>query len=217
MKRFLTLALLALFIAVPAFSQVALEGNVSSIPGVVRDSIGVGTALTLGTTSMTLADPTVSGTLTTDGFDAVLNSELILCGDQANNGTIYLGPLVGTLDGTYTVATIAGTACTAADNATEGTADAPIGFANNAFKVYGMLCEVTGSGSNGVTLSFRSAEAELSTALSCTIATSATSCAAVLDGAVTVAAGATVAVKVVNTEDLSAQDAWCKAFIGIVP
>ena len=28
-----------------------------------------------------------------------------------------------------------------------------------------------------------------------------------------VAAGATVAMKVVNTEDLSAQDGWCKVFI----
>ena len=217
MRKTLALLSLVLLLAVPAFAQTELNGNVSSTEQTVRDSIGVGTAISLGTTSATIKDPTVDGTLTTDGFDAVLNSDIILCGDLANNGTIYFGPGLGELDGTQTGLEIAGTACSALDNATEATADAPIGFANNAFKVYGMLCEVTGSGSNGVTLTARSGAADLSTSLTCTIATTQTSCAAVLDGAVTIAANATIAIKAVDTEDLSAQDGWCKLFIGIVP
>lgn len=217
MRKTFALLALVLLLSVPSFAQVAVEGNVGPTEGTVRDSIGVATALSLGTTSATIQDLTVDGTFTTDGFDTVLASDLILCGQQANTGTIYMGPALGVLDGTGTDSSIGGAACDALDNATEATADAPIGFADNAFKVYGMLCEVSSAGSNGVTISARSGAAALSTALSCTIPTGSTSCAAILDGAVTIAADATVAIQVVNTEDLSAQDAWCKWFIGIVP
>lgn len=217
MKRLLSLIVLALLIGLPAAAQdVRVEGNIGATERDVYDSAGVKSAVKLGT-----AGATVTGTLTltnaqlvTGSFDAVLNAELILCGQQADNGTIYMGPGLGELDGTQTVLTIGGTACNALDNATEATADAPIGFANNAFKVYGMLCEVSSSGSNGVTITGRSAAADLSPSMSCTVATTETSCVDVLATPATVAAGATIAIKVVNTEDLSAQDAWCRWFIG---
>lgn len=213
MRKFLALSILALLIAIPVSAQnVRLNGNITSTDQSVFDASGTKSALKLGT-----AGVTVDGLLTTGGFDAVLSTDLILCGQQPNNTTGYAGPALGWIDGTGTDSSIGGTACDALDSGTEATADAAIGFANNSFKVYGMLCEVSSSGSNGVAISARSGAAALSTALACSIATSATSCAAVLSSPVTIAAGATVAIKIVNTEDLSAQDAWCRWFIGILP
>ena len=203
------IAVLALC-AMPAMAQdgFRLFGNAPSNPQPVYDAIGVSTALSLGT-----AGAVVRGYLQRPD---VLMADLIMCGQQANTGTIYMGPGLGELDGTQTVYTIGGTACDALDNATEATADAPVGFANNAFYVYGMLCEVSSSGTNGVTISGRTAAGALSPAMSCTIPTGETSCVDVLATPATVAAGATVAIQVVNTEDLSLQDAWCRWQIGFL-
>jgi hypothetical protein len=213
---FLVGILLALAFPVTA-QQVQLDGNISSTEVVVSDSIGVQSALMVGTAGIsstgTLA---VTGQFSFGTFDAMLD-DVILCGDQANNGEIFFGPALGSIDGTYTDSSIASTACDALDDATEATADEAIGFANQALTVYGMVCEVSGSGSNGVTITARSAEANLSPSLACTIATTETTCAAALATPATVAAGATIAVSVVNTEDLSLQDGWCKLYFGFVP
>ncbi len=156
---------------------------------------------------------------------AGLAQDVILCGQQANAGTIYMGPASGfAAAGLYSAGltandlsyAIGGTGCDALDNATEATADAPL-YANNAFRVLGMFCEVSSSGANGVALTLRSAAADLSPTATCTVATGATTCAVALATPATVAAGATFALKVVNTEDLSLQDAWCSAKIEVVP
>lgn len=213
MKRSLIFLAAVLLLAAPAVAQdgARFMGNIDSTERSVYDAAGVPSALKISTDTVE-----IDGTLKTGGFDAVLNAELILCGQQANNGTIYMGPELGSIDGTHTDGSIGGTACDALDNATEATADAPIGFANNGFKVYGMLCEVSDSGSNGVTITGRSAAANLSPSMSCTIATGDTSCVDVLASPASIAADATVAIQVVNTEDLSLQDAWCKWFIGLL-
>jgi hypothetical protein len=136
------------------------------------------------------------------------------CGQQANNGTIYFGPVTAFLTGDYSSAYVMGDAqCNALDNATEATADAPVGYGNTSFKVLGMMCEASSSGSNGVSFTLRSAEADLTPSVTCTVATGETTCSTVTASTTDVAAGATLAMKVVNTEDLSAQDGWCKVFI----
>jgi hypothetical protein len=145
---------------------------------------------------------------------AAMVDQVILCGDSPNNTTLYSGPVVAFLGGDYTTDySLASGGCAALDNATEATADAPIGFANTSFKVLGMMCEVTSSGSNGQSFTMRSAEANLTPSVTCTIATGDTSCTSVTASTTDVAAGATIAVQTVTTEDLSAQDWWCKVFI----
>lgn len=46
--------------------------------------------------------------------------------------------------------------------------------------------------------------------MTCTVATGDTSCVSVTGSTTDVAAGATVAIQAVNTEDLSLQDFWCR-------
>ena len=172
---------------------------------------------------------TDSVTLTTDGAgdaeavlpensvgadeSAVMADSFVACGQQANTGTIYGGPALSSLNGDGAEDGIAGAVCDALDNADEGTADLPLGFANTAFKVSGMLCEVSSSGANGVVLALRSALAAITPAVTCTVATGATTCSPAVGSTTDVAAGATVAVSAVNTEDLSLQDFWCRVFI----
>jgi hypothetical protein len=209
-KRFVILTLCILALAFPATAQVYIEGNASSSETNVYDSVGTKTALKVGTSSVG-----VDGSFTTGGFDAFFTSDLILCGQQANNGTIYGGPALGILDGTGTDSSIGGTACDALDSATEATADAPVGITTGGtIKIYGMVCEVSSSGSNGVTLTARSGAADLSTSMTCTIAAGATGCVDMLASPVAIASTATVAMKVVNTEDLSTGDFWCRWFVG---
>ena len=150
--------------------------------------------------------------------------EAIFCGDLGN-GTVYTSPVSGYPAAIFYASTtaaadlsyaLAGDGCAAQDNATEATAD-EIMFANNALEVLGFYCTVTGSGSNGVTLSMRSAEAALTPAVSVTIATTDTTEAANTVTTTDIAAGATVAVAAVSTEDLGAQDFWCLAKLMVVP
>lgn len=144
---------------------------------------------------------------------ALMVEQVIFCGDNANDGTIYGGPNTTLLGGDYSASSaLNSAACQALDSATEATADAAL-FANTAFKVDGMFCKVDSSGSNGVTFTLRSAEADTTPAISCTIATSETTCTSTTGSTTDIAAGATVAVKSVTTEDLSTNDFWCKVFI----
>lgn len=145
-----------------------------------------------------------------DEFAAGPVVNIVFCGQQANNGTIYLGPADDSYDAGGGEYAIGGVACDALDSATEATADGPISIAsNNAIKVTGMTCKASSSGSNGVAFTLRTGAAATTPSIGCTVATSATTCT---DNAFTttdIVAGATMAVRAVNTEDLSAQDGWC--------
>jgi len=142
---------------------------------------------------------------------SVMYDSIVFCGQQANTGTIYGGPADDSYDGGGSEFAIGGTVCDGLDNATEATADAPISIASDtAFKVTGMLCKVSGAGSNGVVLTLRTAEGDLTPSVTCTVGTGATTCSTTQGSTTDIAAGATMAVKAVNTEDLSAQDFWCK-------
>ena len=63
----------------------------------------------------------------------------------------------------------------------------------------------------------RSAAADMTPSLTCTIAGtgSATHCRALTSTTTDVAAGATIAVKAVTLEDLSAQDIWCELYFSL--
>jgi len=141
----------------------------------------------------------------------------IFCGDLPNNTTNYTSPVTGYASGPFYAGgltandldyTLAGTGCAAEDNTTEATAD-EVMFADVAAKVVGMYCQVTGSGSNGVTLHVRTAAGATTPDVTCTIATATTGCFAATPTTTDIAAGATVAVSAVTTEDLSTQDYWC--------
>ena len=145
---------------------------------------------------------------------AVMVDQVIFCGQNANNSTIYGGPIVAFLGGDYTASgAIGGTVCDALDNATEATADAPLGFANTAFKILGMICEVDTSGANGLTLTLRDDAADIVPSVTCTIATGQTTCTSVVASTTDVAAGSAMAIKSVTTTDLSLNDFWCKVFV----
>ena len=148
---------------------------------------------------------------------------ILLCGQLADSGTLYVTPATGFGAGNghnYGAANddfkIGGAGCDAMDNATEATADAVM-YANTAFKVVGLFCQVSSSGSNGVTLNLRSATANLTPDITLTIPTAETTAAVSKATSVDIAAGATFALKTVTTENLSAQDAWCLANIVLQP
>lgn len=174
-------------------------------------------------TSLTPVDATVDRSISLPNLGGTVqvgfSAEVLLCGQQANNGTIYMSPVSGfATAASYGVTNSfveGGAGCDAEDEAVEATAD-EVMYLNNAFQVVGLMCHVSSSGSNGVVLNLRSAAASLTPDYTTTIATTATS-GAFASTPATVAAGATFGLRVINTEDLSAQDAWCIAKIVVVP
>lgn len=194
-----------------------LDGNTFTFEGATANAFEL---------TLTLQDPTVDRTVTFVNASGAAHvgfvTDVLMCGEQANNGTNYMSPVTGFENGQFyaDAATLlynmAGTGCDAQESATEGTAD-EVMFANNAFKVLGLQCTVSGSGSNGVVLNLRSAVADLAPDVTITIATGDTTGVSSAVTTTDVAAGATFALRVINTEDLSAQDAWCIAKILVVP
>lgn len=184
--------------------------------GAAAITVGSADVLTLTVTTDGTGDAEVALPENSIGPDegAFMTDLIYFCGQQVVTGTVYLGPVTAFLTGDFTAAYVMGDAqCNALEDATEATADAPIGYANTTFKVLGMMCEVSSSGSNGITATMRSAAADLTPSMTCTIATGDTSCTSVTSSTTDIAADATLAIKIENTEDLSAQDAWCKVLI----
>jgi hypothetical protein len=128
-----------------------------------------------------------------------------------------LGPAAAEYLGNGTEFEIGGTACNAYDDGTEATADAPIVADFPAFKVTGMFCRSSSDAAQDQVLTLRSAAADVTPSVTCTIAGTgtATSCSTVTSTTTDIAAGATIAVKSVNGEDLSTQDVWCEVYFVI--
>lgn len=150
---------------------------------------------------------------------------ILVCGTLPNNTTNYSGPASGfAAGGLYADGltandlsyAIGGTGCDALTNTTEATADTVL-YSNNAVQILGMVCKVSSSGSNGVTLNLRSATANLSTNVAVTIATGNTTKAVAPFKSPNVAAGATFDIRAISTEDLSAQDLWCLVSARVIP
>jgi hypothetical protein len=159
------------------------------------------------------------------GGQGSLIVEALFCGDMGNATAEYDSPITGYSAGNFYAAgttandltyVLAGSGCSAEDNATEATAD-EVMFPNNEAVVVGLYCAVDSSGAGGVTMSMRSAAAELGIPYTLTIPTSTTSAATQRKGLGVIAANATVALKNVSTSDLSTNDNWCIARFQLFP
>lgn len=192
----------------------------------IYDTTGAG-AITVGSADVTAVTITTDGTGTAElvvpdssiGQDEVagMMMQAVFCGQLGNNTTVYTSPITGYsaapfYSGSLTSAdldyAIGGTGCDAQDDTTEANAD-EVMFANVAAKILGMYCKVSSAGSNGVVLHARTAAGATTPDVTCTVATAQTDCATATTTTTDIAAGATVAVSAITTEDLSAQDFWC--------
>lgn len=137
-------------------------------------------------------------------------ANVILCGEMDENGTIYFGPSTAQLGGNGADLSNGSTACDDLDNATEGTIDAPIAT-DTPFEVLGMYCVTDGTLAAGETIAFtaRSAAADTTVVLTCSLAEAEVDCATSPGDRTQVAAGATLAVKVVMASNNSDDNAWC--------
>ena len=139
---------------------------------------------------------------------------VIACGQADESGTIYMGPATAAFGGDGSDASIGGTACDALDDATEGTADAPI-VTNVAFKILGALCTTDGTLGAGETVVFslRTAAAATVPAQTCTVSEAESDCSITTATTTDVAAGATIAVKAVQSGDNADDNLWCRLTI----
>ena len=182
-------------------------------------SVNVGSADTasIALTTDGTGDAEVSVSENSIGPDevAVMHDWVIACGQADENGTIYYGPATAVFggDGSTSYA-ISSVACDALDNATEATADAPI-FTNVAFKITGLYCKQSGTLGAGeaVTFTVRSAAADTTPVISCTVSEGETDCRSLTGSTTDIAAGATLAVKAVQVSDNTDDDHWCKVYI----
>lgn len=142
---------------------------------------------------------------------------IIACGQLVSSSTVYLGPSTAAYLGSGADTSAGGTVCDALDSGTESTADAPIATTFGAIKIHGMYCRVTSDPASDVVFTLRSAAADLTPSVTCTVAGTGSSqhCVSTTPTTVDVAANATIAVKVVTLEDLSLQDGWCKIFFSL--
>jgi hypothetical protein len=147
------------------------------------------------------------------------------CGDQPNNTTNYDSPVDGYSGGNALQAgltandlgyALTGTGCDAEDSTTEATAD-EVMYANNALYLLGLSCVTGNAGSNGTTVNIRSGAAAVSPDVTLTIATTLTTGSAVVSVPAKIAAGATVAIRQISTEDLSATNVWCQGRFQVMP
>lgn len=138
------------------------------------------------------------------------------CGQGANGTTAtYIGHVEHTVGADSSTYDFGEAGCDGLDNTTETTADTPMSF-GSPFKVMGMNCYHAAGGTDDVyTFQARSAAADI-TGLTCNVTLDGTdnSCSVILDAPVTIAAGATMAVKQVaaTNDDMSAIDTECQIF-----
>jgi len=141
-----------------------------------------------------------------------------LCGLNAENGTTFFGPHLTDnwleAENDITDGSIGGTLCDNLSNTSEGSADAPLPGIG-AYKVLGMYCITDGTLGSAETLVFtaRSAVADLTPSVTCSLAEGETSCVSVVGSSTDIAAGATVAIEVIQSSDNSDDNSWCRLYI----
>lgn len=145
------------------------------------------------------------------GATTMPQDSVVLCGQNFNTTTGYIGPApfgAGLTD-------MGGTVCNGLDSTTEGTADDPVQAQFPAFMVTGFACLLSSDPVSDVVITARSAVADMSPSLTCTVtgAGTDTGCSTTAKTTTDVAIGATIALKVVTLENLSTQDLWCKMYI----
>ena len=86
-----------------------------------------------------------------------------------------------------------------------------------ALKAHGMRCisDATQGAGESVVFTLRSAAADTTPVISCTIAEAATECRSNVATTTNIAAGATLAVKVVPTGDNAAGNVWCSVLMSM--
>jgi hypothetical protein len=147
---------------------------------------------------------------------------VIFCGELAENGTTYLGPSTGAFGGNGADLSIGSTACDALDSTTEATADTPL-FTNTPLKWMGLLCKTDGTlgASETIVFTARTAAADVvttdstATTITCTISVGESECRSLVGSTTNIAAGATVAVKAVETSNNSDDNAHCVALMAV--
>jgi hypothetical protein len=141
---------------------------------------------------------------------------LVICGDDAGTTTTnYLGPSLPSWKGDGTDYSLASTACSALDSTTEATADLVV--SSLAMRAFGMRCisDATQAAGESLVMTLRSAAADTVPVLSCTIGEAATECRQSLASSAPIAAGATLAVKVVPAGNNSAAHVWCSVLMAM--
>jgi hypothetical protein len=140
---------------------------------------------------------------------------VIFCGQADESGTIFIGPALPPFlgDGSASYA-IGAVACDALDNATEATVDEPLTNVG-AFKITGMRCVTDGTLGAAETLTFalRTAEGATVPSVTCALAVGETYCSTVVGTTTDIAAGATVAVSVIEASDNADDNVWCEVGI----
>lgn len=128
--------------------------------------------------------------------------QAVFCGEAAENGTVFLGPALTSLGGAGDDTTIGGTVCDTLESGTEATADGPL-FAQVPYKIMGLYCRIDGTlaGTETVVFTMRSAAADTTPVLTCTVAAGQTDCRTLTGTTTNIAAGATVAVQMTQTSN----------------
>jgi hypothetical protein len=141
---------------------------------------------------------------------------IILCGDlvDADSVQTFFGPAVFPYLGLFSNYEIGSAGCNALDSETEATADNFI-ISMPAFKVSGFYCIMSTDPNNDVTFTLRSAEANTTPTISCTVTGSVKYCSTTTGSTTDIAAGATIAIQADYSEDLDAEDAWCKLYFAV--
>ncbi len=129
-------------------------------------------------------------------------TSVTICGDldTINNTTLYWGPETTVAAS----ATIGGLQCdtTQAGNATEATVDEKL-FNAKAFQVIGMVCHTVDLGTS-VIFTLRSAAANLTPSVTCTVADNELDCVADVQTTTAIASGATFALQAFSSSDMGA-------------
>jgi hypothetical protein len=178
--------------------------------------LGGGTVIT-GTTGAQDSAVNLPANSVGGGEMSGVQFNVILCGQAAENAEIFLGPATTVLGGDASTDTSIGSAaCDALDDATEATADAPL-FANIPFKIMGLYCRTDGTLGVGETVVFktRSAEADTTPSITCTIGATQTDCRSLLGSTTNVAAGATVAISATQTSNNADDNLKCNMQIAL--
>ncbi len=222
-------------------TTLTLQNNGALVLGATAttDSVAINSAGTVtieATGAITIGD--ASATATTIATDGVGDSEVVLpensigpdeiaglltmnvelCGELDENSTTYMGPHITDhwleVNDSITDGSIGGTLCDGLESGTEGTADAPLpGLLG--YKVLGLFCKIDGTLASSETVVFtvRSAAADLTPSVTCSLAEAETSCVGVTGSTTDIASGATIAVKAVMVSNNSDDNAWCRVVI----
>jgi hypothetical protein len=149
--------------------------------------------------------------------------QIIVCGqlvDAAapNNTETFIGLSIGPQFGAYTEHIIGGGTCNTYDSTNEATIERPILAKMPNYKVSGFWCVTNVNADNDVTFTLRKDQADTTPVLSCTIPGTGTSqsCGVEHSTGTNFMSTEKLAIKVTYSENLDANDAWCKLYFAAI-